>query len=128
MGTVYTLTLNIGALLITLGYPLAKVIQLGDFKKGVFLTWKALILLGLLWGIVIPCILVAIDPHTEDFVMNTFPEFGGLLFLLCLLLGWFPGLIVSSVGMLIRTLFVKSCKQDKRIKEQIAKTHSKMQK
>ena len=108
MDDFYIAAINIGALLIALGYPFVRIVRVGNFKKGVLLTWGCLVLYGLLWGMIIPFGLLAIDPNTEDFVVKVFPEFAALTFIVNLLFGWITGMLVSSVGVGLHEHFVKS--------------------
>jgi hypothetical protein len=87
---------------LSLVVPFVYVVVTGKFKKGVCLTWGLWILVTALIGIMSPTTAFLINS-----IYGTNPDFDGTgIFggLIGLFWGWFPGLLISSLALLVRRI------------------------
>lgn len=88
--------------IIVLGIPFVYVLLTGKFSRGIGLVWLLSILWFAILSIPVYDFLWRID---KDLCIETMPE--GNSIIAAVMTGWFPGLIVSGLAMLIRKLILK---------------------
>ncbi|MEN8126220.1 MAG: hypothetical protein ABFR90_00275 [Planctomycetota bacterium] len=82
--------------------PFAYSIRKGSFKKSFWFTWVVWILIWFVFGFTLPAQAILIEKVTGEVPDITC---GAMFF--GIIIGWLPGLILSSFGCFIHNLFFK---------------------